>query len=204
MTNIVRRFFVGRNFTRRLFLCVAALLAVSSDVTAQTVVRLYEFSDSAAVRDWRIVNDGVMGGLSSSRVSAVTLQSGDTAMRFVGNISLRNNGGFASVRSAATDSLGLDLGKTIAMRIKGDGRRYTLTLYPPDRRAAFSYQMDFATIPGQWSEVNLPVNQFVAHSFGRPLPNAPLQADRINSIGILLADKQPGSFELLVDWIDVR
>ena len=40
---------------------------------------------------WGIVNDGVMGGRSSSRVERT-----DEGIRFSGNLSLANNGGFAS------------------------------------------------------------------------------------------------------------
>lgn len=47
---------------------------------------------------WRIVNDGVMGGLSSSRVSV-----NDDKIIFSGNVSLENNGGFASLRSPLKD-----------------------------------------------------------------------------------------------------
>ena len=44
---------------------------------------------------WRIVNDGVMGGLSSSKV----IVNDDNKIIFSGNVSLENNGGFASLRS---------------------------------------------------------------------------------------------------------
>ncbi len=44
---------------------------------------------------WRIVNDAVMGGLSSSTVSI----NNEGKILFSGNVSLDNNGGFASLRS---------------------------------------------------------------------------------------------------------
>ena len=48
---------------------------------------------------WRIVNDGVMGGLSSSKA----IVNDDNKIIFSGNVSLENNGGFASLRSAVKD-----------------------------------------------------------------------------------------------------
>ena len=47
---------------------------------------------------WRIVNDDVMGGLSSSKVIVK-----DDKITFSGNVSFENNGGFASLRSPVKD-----------------------------------------------------------------------------------------------------
>ena len=49
-----------------------------------------DFSDPHVVRSFRLINDGVMGGESSSR-----LRSTPSAMVFEGEVSLANNGGFA-------------------------------------------------------------------------------------------------------------
>jgi len=116
---------------------------------------------------------------------------------------LENNGGFASVRSRPSGSLGLEPGDTIVMRVKGDGRRYTFNLYTPDRRTAFSYQTDFDTKRGEWVEIKMPVDQFVAHSFGRPMSNMKLTPARVQAVGILLGDKKPGAFEIAIDWIQL-
>ena len=65
-------------------------LALSADVEART---LFDFSDPLEAPRWRVVVDGVMGGLSTGRLA----QEGDT-MVFTGRTSLRNNGGFSSIR----------------------------------------------------------------------------------------------------------
>jgi hypothetical protein len=46
--------------------------------------------------DWFVVSDGVMGGVFSS---SMEVTSGGTGV-FAGRLSLENNGGFASVRTA--------------------------------------------------------------------------------------------------------
>ena len=51
-----------------------------------------------------------------------------------------------------------------------DGRRPSC-----DHRTAFSYQMQFDTKADEWIEVKLPVDKFVAHSFGRPIPTMKLE-----------------------------
>lgn len=191
-------------FPIRLLFSTILVAVVTPTIQAQTMTRLFEFAQSSDTAKWQIVNDGVMGGRSSSQASVVNTESGEGVMRFAGNLSLENNGGFASVRSRPSGSLGLDSGETILLRVKGDGRRYTFNLYTPDRRTAFSYQMQFDTKAGQWTDVRLPVDNFVAHSFGRPMPNMRLSPSRVQSVGILLGDKTPGAFEILIDWINVE
>jgi monofunctional biosynthetic peptidoglycan transglycosylase len=134
----------------------------------------------------------------------VNTKAGEGVMRFAGNLSLENNGGFASVRSRPEGSLGLKPGQTIVLRAKGDGRRYTFNLYTPDRRTAFSYQLEFETTAGRWTEIRLPVDKFVARSYGRTMPGMRLTPSQAQSVGILLGDKKPGPFEILVDWINVE
>lgn len=190
-------------------LFVVIVVVASTSVKGQAVTGLFDFDQPSDAAQWQIVNDGVMGGLSNSQASVRKLDSGQSALRFTGVLSLENNGGFASVRSKPTGplpggSLGLDAGETIVLRVKGDGRRYTFNLYTPDRRTAFSYQMDFDTVAGQWIDVRLPVDQFVAHSFGRPVANMKLVPNQVHSLGVLIGDKKPGAFELLVDSITVQ
>jgi monofunctional biosynthetic peptidoglycan transglycosylase len=168
---------------------------------AETMTNLFQFRQASDVANWQIVNDGVMGGRSTSQAALAKTESGEVAMRFSGNLSLENNGGFASVRSRPSAPLGLQSGDTILLRVKSDGRRYTFNLYTPDGRTAFSYQMDFSTQPGQWTEIRLPVEKFVAHSFGRPIPSMKLTPSQVHSIGILLGDKKSGPFEILIDQI---
>ena len=198
------------NVLTRLIAASFLIAILQSTATAQTMTKLFQFSEASDTEKWQIVNDGVMGGRSSSQASIISLDSGDSAetgnsmMRFAGNLSLENNGGFASVRSRPSGSLGLDPGETIILRVKGDGRRYTFNLYTPDRRTAFSYQLEFDTTAGQWTEVKLPVDKFVAHSFGRPIPSMKLTPSQVQAVGILLGDKKPGPFEILIDWISVE
>ena len=174
-----------------------------SDAEAKDSGRiLFDFSQPNAATQWRIVNDGVMGGRSTSKIEILT----DAQLQFSGTLSLENNGGFASVRSGpngGSTSLGLKPGDTVVIRVKGDGRKYTFNLYVPDRRTAFSYQLDFQTKPQEWAQIRLPVDRFVAHSFGRLVRGATLDPAQVHSLGILLGDKRAGDFKLIVDWIKV-
>jgi monofunctional biosynthetic peptidoglycan transglycosylase len=182
--------------------CFTVSFALLAQLAAgQTMTSLFQFRQASDVAGWQIVNDGVMGGRSTSQATLAKTESGEVAMRFSGTLSLENNGGFASVRSRPLAPLGLESGDTILLRVRGDGRRYTFNLYTPDRRTAFSYQMDFNTQPGQWTEIRLPVDKFVAHSFGRPIPSMKLTPSQVHSVGILLGDKRSGAFEILIDQV---
>ena len=72
---------------------------------------------------WRAINDGVMGGISAGRM--VQTEAG---LRFEGELSLENNGGFASVRRVVE----ADLAETggVLLKLRGDGRTYKVSLRP--------------------------------------------------------------------------
>jgi transforming growth factor-beta-induced protein len=157
---------------------------------------LFTFESSGAAARWQTTNDGVMGGRSDGRFKI----NEDKNMEFFGTLSLENNGGFASVRSRGSN-LGLEKGDSIVARVRGDGRVYSLNLYTPTRRTAFSYQAKFRTSKDEWIEVRIPLDRFVATSFGRVVRNQQLDPSDVNGLGILLGDKKAGPFELEIDWI---
>ncbi|QDV44522.1 Complex I intermediate-associated protein 30 (CIA30) [Stieleria neptunia] len=66
------------------------------------------------------------------------------------------------------------------------------------------YQLNFDTKSGQYTEVNLRVDKVVAHSCCRPMPNWKLTPYQVQSVGILVGDKKPGPFEILVHSIEVQ
>ena len=160
---------------------------------------LFTFRNADAALQWQTVNDGVMGGRSDGRFQI----NNDRNLEFFGTLSLANNGGFASVRSRET-SLRLASGDSIIMKVRGDGREYTLNLYTAARRTAFSYRVTFPTKTGEWTEVNVPLSKFVATSFGRVVANERLKPEQVTGIGILLGDKKSGAFKLEIESIAVR
>ena len=179
-----------------LFLMVVIM---GSPLMAQDEDRtLFSFEKPASAKQWRPVNDGVMGGRSEGRVKI----NEDQKMEFFGTLSLENNGGFASVRSMPRD-MSLQKGDTIVARIRGDGREYSLNLYVPRRRTAFSYRAFFKTKKEEWIEVRIPLDKFEATSFGNVVRDQPLQPSEVNGLGILLGDKNAGPFKLEVDWIKI-
>jgi uncharacterized surface protein with fasciclin (FAS1) repeats len=152
-------------------------------------------------KGWQTVLDGVMGGLSTGRIAA---GEGGT-LRFTGELSLENNGGFSQIRTAVPE--GAFTGATgLTLRVKGDGRTYQCDIRSSRLRLmAGGYQRTFKTTAGEWIEVEIPFSECVANSFGQRIRNAPaLDPASIESVGITLADKKEGPFAIEVDWIRPR
>ena len=148
-------------------------------------------------RDWRVVNDGVMGGLSEGRVTTET-----DHVRFSGVLSLENNGGFASMRTDRDFNLKGSSG--VRLRVRGDGRTYQVR-FQTDRRFRrnwpVSYSGEFRTEKGVWTEVVVPFGSLKQSFRGRELSGYDFDPAKIQLFGILLADKKPGAFCLDVQWV---
>lgn len=159
---------------------------------------IVDFEDSGEAGRWYTVDDVVMGGVSRG---AFAVARGGIGV-FSGELSLENNGGFSSVRR---DIDGLGDVAAIALRVKGDGRRYQLRLKMDQGDRAPSYRAKFDTQPNEWLILTLPLQSFEPVFRGRLIENASaLSAERVQEIGFLLADKQGGEFRLEIDWIEGR
>ena len=146
---------------------------------------------------WQVVNDTVMGGVSSSDWSV----SNEGFGAFSGDVSLENYGGFASVRGGAPRGH-FGTAESLKVRLKGDGKVYKFCLRTPQMGSSVSYQHNITTT-GEWQDVVLPLNAFVARWRGRMVSDAQaLQAADISGVGFLIADKQAGPFSLVVAEIE--
>jgi len=160
-------------------------------------LELFNFSD--AEPSWYTVNDDVMGGASNS---LVVVDKELQRLSFSGNVSLENNGGFASTRS---QWFGYDLSAFdgIALRVLGDGNTYRLRIRTEVTGSAIAYTGLFETEADSWQEVYIPFSEMVPLYRGVVVGAAgPLDPKSIRSFGLMLADKQQGEFLLDVDWIN--
>jgi NADH dehydrogenase [ubiquinone] 1 alpha subcomplex assembly factor 1 len=179
---------------RHFVLVSVALLFVMNSPAADKL--LYDFQTATNTAAWQIVNDDVMGGVS---VSTFRLTNG--AALFRGDVSLENNGSFASVRSLPARHALAGCGAFV-IRVRGDGRRYKFTARTDRSLDSPIYQAMFATKKDEWLEHRLPMKDFVPTFRGRVLAGqAPLDSEKVISIGFLISDKQAGPFQLEVAWI---
>jgi len=156
-----------------------------------------DFTEKARL-DWRIINDGVMGGLSSSKMQVTE----DGHGVFSGEVSLDNNGGFASTRALLPDADFSGVNR-IRIKVRGDGNRYSFRVRTNRNFDGFAYVIPFDTEKDTWTTHILELADFTAQFRGYTLNDKPtLTGADMKQIEILIADKQKGPFRLEVDRIE--
>jgi NADH dehydrogenase [ubiquinone] 1 alpha subcomplex assembly factor 1 len=179
---------------------LGVLMFFMGQVAAPEALRpLLDVAGPDAAQKWQSVNDGVMGGVSDGRFRLTEAKT----LEFFGRLSLENNGGFASVRTRPME-LDIKADDTIVVRAKGDGREYVLNIYTKSRRMAFSYRASLPTTKDEWTEVRVPLQDFIPTAFGRRVQGmGPVEPDQINGLGFMLSDKKAGPFQMQVEWVKV-
>lgn len=175
-------------FRPRVLATMAAMVLCAAPTLAQPFSMSLDRKDTR----WRVVVDGVMGGLSSGRV-----EHSDSGLRFSGDLRLENNGGFSQIRTPIGRG-SLEGADGIEIEVRGDGRTYIFDARVANLRMdAGSYQHEFDTVEGAWTTVRMPFAAFRYHAFGRLVPGlGAMRPAMIESLGVTLADKNAGGFEL--------
>jgi NADH dehydrogenase [ubiquinone] 1 alpha subcomplex assembly factor 1 len=170
-----------------------SMMKVLTEVVEEesSMTELFDFTSVRSFQNWRTVDDRVMGGVSRSRMIPQ-----DGFASFQGNLSLENNGGFASVRSPGLDERLPDV-DSIRLKVRGDGRTYQLSIRTDRVFDGVRYRTSFDTEDGVWEEVVLSLQDFSPTWRGRRVPGTPdLRASDVRSFGLMLADKREGQFRL--------
>ncbi|QBJ63270.1 CIA30 family protein [Pseudoalteromonas sp. DL-6] len=159
---------------------------------------LFATTEANANARWYVVNDSVMGGISNSQV----LQN-DGNLVFTGNVSLANNGGFASIRTLL-DVQSQDITK-IMLRVKGDGQTYQLRLRTNEYMDGAAYTRSFSTTKSEWLNIEFLPEDFQLTYRGRLLEQQPtISFKEIKQLGFMIAGKQAGKFRLEVEKIEFK
>ena len=176
-----------KKFTFIIFLIFATMNSQSIDL-------IYP-NQNIGLKGWSIVNDDVMGGISTSYISL----NEEKNLIFKGYLSLENNGGFASSRLGVKRKALLGV-KSFKIKFRGDGNTYKLRLRQNYRRV--SYSCDFESAYDKWVEVDIPVEDFKPTWRGYNYSDYPaLEIDEINSLSLHISDKQEGEFKLEIEFI---
>jgi hypothetical protein len=159
---------------------------------------IFDFKNPGDIKTWQIVNDTVMGGVSESSLQ----QSVNGSALFSGSVSLKNFGGFCSTSSRFTKNHDLTGNEGIAIRVKGDGKNYKLTIKTDTNFSGFAYHYPFVTKKDAWMTIRAPFRDFTARFRGMPVADAPpVNAAEVKSFGLLIGDKQEGPFTLEIESI---
>ena len=148
---------------------------------------LVDFSRPDVLREFRVINDGVMGGVSTSR-----LRVRAAVMVFEGVVSLENNGGFASFRGPIRSSA---RSAELQLTVRGDGQRYKLTLKLDDNSGTVQYQAAFVA-PRKWQTLRFVAADFVASFRGHPIAAPTVRFADVQYLGLVISDKQSGAFKV--------
>ncbi len=88
--------------------------------------------------------------------------------------------------------------------MRGDGKGYKLNLRTDNSFDGINYQARFDPPSGIWTTCRLASADFLPTWRGKPVPDAPpLDTSRVRQIGLMIADRQEGTFELAIRSIAV-
>ena len=163
-----------------------------------TTSHSYDFGTSCEkCNDWFVVLDGVMGGLSTGEL-AVT----ENSFVLSGEVSLENNGGFASIRTPY-ESYDLSNYKIVTIRYKSTGQDFAFTLNKYRRFWYPNYKINLPITKGEWKEITCTLQEFKRYRLGRELSGHPDIDDlsKIIRLGFISNTKAATSYTFEVDFI---
>ena len=161
--------------------------------SSENTEKLFDFSKESH-SEWFLVNDDVMGGVSQAQIQRIN----QSVMSFSGRLSLKNNGGFSSVRSFIPKSA-LASFDGLTFKIRGDGRLYSILVTTQDPR--ISWQSEFET-DEEWQTVTISFDEMRMSVRGWKVENSPkIVGSKVTSIGFIISDKIQEPFNLEIDWI---
>lgn len=162
--------------------------------------RIIDFGSSPdKIKDWIIISDNVMGGLTKSK-----LEYPENALVLTGNISLDNYGGFSSAKSRF-GKFDLSEYQGVKIKYKSTGQKFAFTLEDSQNWTLPNYKGDFSALKeNTWEEATLYFRDFKEYQIGRPtgqkMPLGSLQY--IVRLGIITTEKKAGPFTIEVDYIE--
>ncbi|WP_246289695.1 CIA30 family protein [Hymenobacter terrestris] len=158
---------------------------------------LFDFSTSSDWSVWEIENDVVMGGKSSSNLA----RSEEGNAVFTGDVSLENDGGFASMQYhfKPQDIKGYN---KACIRLKGDGKPYQFRIKANLNEKA-SYIHTFKT-SGEWQTIEIPLNEMQPSYRGEKMDQPNFNAHKIQEIRFLIGNGKAENFQLEIDKIELQ
>ena len=173
------------------------LLIIFNSITLLAQDIVFNFEKNKDLKQWFIVNDDVMGGISESNFSI----NKDGSGVFKGYVSTENNGGFCSIRHSLSRKY-IGNNNVLKLKIKGDGKDYQLRI-KADRNDYFSYKVIFKTT-GEWEEIEIPLKEMYPSFRGRKLNMQNFNNNYFEQIAFLVGNKKNEKFKLIIDRITLE
>ena len=158
---------------------------------------IFKFELGSPTTGWQIVDDRVMGGRSQGEFSINSEGNGE----FKGYVTTENYGGFSSLRYNF-DGIKTSGFESIVLKLKGDGKSYQFRL-KSNSNQRHSYIYPFNTT-GLDQEIIIPIKDFYPSFRGTVLDMPNFDADQIEQIAFLIANKTNEYFKLEIDSIFLK
>lgn len=158
---------------------------------------IFDFNKTSSISDWKVVNDVVMGGRSSSKFYVNDEGHGV----FSGTVSLENNGGFSSVRYRFSEK-NIEKFNKVNIRLKGDGKEYQFRI-KSNKYNQESYKTVLKTT-GDWQTIEVSLSEFQPVFRGRILNIPNFSSNKLEEIGFLVGNKKNENFNLIIDSISLN
>jgi len=179
-----------------LTLSISLIALCSWSIQNPTMEKRIDFSNPKEDQNWVIVNDTVMGGRSRAGFGIEK-----DMLIFTGDLSLQNNGGFASIRRIY-EPLSWHSSEKLEIKVLGDGRSYQFRLRTNRNADGVAYVANFTTIKDEIQSIQFDIKDFTPQFRGRLVRGAPvLSFSDIAQMGFMLADKKTGRFVLQISHI---
>jgi len=161
------------------------LILLSIMIGTTTTEYKIDFGIKSVDQNWFVVNDGVMGGLSSSNSEVL-----ENSLLFKGNISLKNNGGFSSLRGPK-NNVNLSQYKNIEIKYRSKGQDFGLRLMEYDAYYMPYFKYLFDDTSWEWQTVKISLKEFNQYRLsditGKKMSKENLS--NIGRIGIIVSNK---------------
>ncbi|HYQ71573.1 MAG TPA: CIA30 family protein [Gammaproteobacteria bacterium] len=172
--------------------CLAGILLTVSALAAESAEDTMILIDDRQSGDlqsslgtqWRLISDGVMGGVSRGTL-ALDRRKGRDCLRLAGEVSTENNGGFiqAALPLAPSGVLDASAWSGVELDVFGNGEAYnvhfkTSRVWLPWQH----YRAAFMAAPG-WHTVQVPFAEFEGYRIGAAFDPAKLERIGIAAYG---------------------
>lgn len=135
---------------------------------------------------WRLVTDGVMGGVSEG---TLTLSSRDdrSCSRLQGQVSTANNGGFIQMAQdlSAQDAAQLTAFAGVRVVLHGNDEPYNLHLRTADLSLPWQSYRVSVEAAARWQTLNIPFTDFSAYK-----TDATLRPERLRRLGLVAIGRE--------------
>ena len=182
-----------------LFIAGAALLIsfVPPMLQPSEIIEGFDFGQSKDGQSWLVMNDGVMGGLSSGQSSLL-----ENSIKLKGEISLENRGGFSSLRSPWGKMDQSNFSK-VNIRYRSSGQVVAIAFETNRRWWRPYYLLDLETTDGEWKSVSFDIQDAKEISIVSPTGDH-LGQDQLGAIlriGFMTHEKKASPFEFEADYL---